>query len=297
MIKLSIIVCTRDREEIIKSTLDYLSIKTSTLIEVELIVVDNHSMDGTADFVKNLVILNRRLTYILEPTQGLSYARNRGAEVAKGQWLFFLDDDAKLVDGSLKEVLKMIDRNEYDLLSGIWKAWYRTKPPKWLPESTGNYILKGPSNVREIGADYVSGGVMIVNRQKLLDVGGFPTNLGMSGNQVGYGEESWVENEFKKRGWKVGINPNIVIDHLVGEHKYKLSWHLKAAKAKGFADKAIHGNKPISKKLLLFIGSQVRAKVRSSWLLLTRKDYYIQNFVIDTLSPLMYLLGSLKSEK
>ena len=255
----------------------------------DIIVVNNAAKNLEIDLSKF-----SDLTVIHERNVGLSYARNAGLQKSDSKWLLFLDDDAKLKMGSLQEIFGMINQDDFDMFTGIWTEWFVNTPPKWLPHSTGNYILKGEHKIREIRDDYVSGGIMIINRQKLLEIGGFPTHLGMTGNKVAYGDETWVENEFKKRGWSVGINPYIVIEHLVGEHKYKLRWHLEAQYAKGRDTYAIHGGNKIS----IFLGLIVR--VLFGWIkplvkLCIRKKFYIQNFIIDYIGSVLYKWGAITS--
>lgn len=255
--------------------------------KVEIIVVNNNKDDNFEYVKRNFP----NIKFVVEPIVGLSHARNRGVQESRNDWLFFLDDDAILVVGSLSQVIEMIDTVKYELCTGIWKAWYTSPPPKWLPHSTGNYILKGENTIREIGNDNVSGGVMLINKQKLQEIGGFPTNLGMTGNKVAYGEETYVEEEFKNRGWKVGINPNIVIDHLVGEHKYKLSWHLEAAYAKG-RDRIIINqlSKEVSFPYFIkgLVYSITKLPIISLFKFFKSKDYYWQNLVIDVVGNILY---------
>lgn len=295
-IRLTIVICTFNRAEVLAITLKTVSQATSLFEGLEIVIVDNKSTDHTKSIINSYRNSDQRIHYCTEGRQGLSFARNAGAMISQGEIILYLDDDAKLNTTNITEIFETIESNEFSLFTGVWKAWHLKEPPKWLPYSTGNYQLKGPNRIREIGDDYITGLIMVINKAKLMEIGGFPTHLGMTGNKVAYGEETWVENEFKKRGWKVGINPNIVIDHLVGEHKYKLSWHLKAAMAKGFADKELNGAPSFLKRLFTFVKNLSKAKLRSTWYLVTRRDYYIQNFVIDTFAPLMYFIGSFKSK-
>lgn len=289
---LTIIICTYGRVELLKECLK--TIYGSVLdYDVKIIVVINKS-DENLQYLSRLFPL---VKFIDEGKVGLSNARNKGVKDSSTNWLFFLDDDAKLTDGSLNHIFEMIKLNKFGLCTGIWKAWYKSPPPKWLPHSTGNYILKGENITRDIGDDYVSGGVMLINKQKLLEIGGFPTHLGMTGNKVAYGEETYVEEEFKKRGWKVGINPNIVIDHLVGEHKYKLSWHLEAAYAKGRDTQLINRKMRKGTARVRLLKSLMLGWIRPLLKLLGRKNYFRQNFIINYIGAIKYYQGVLEAYK
>lgn len=65
----------------------------------ELVVVDNNSTDGTADIIRNHMLwaeLNRsgvQARIVVEPRQGLAFARICAVQAARGRYVCFLDDD------------------------------------------------------------------------------------------------------------------------------------------------------------------------------------------------------------
>ena len=67
------------------------SVLAQTVSDLELIVVDDGSTDGTADAVA--AISDGRLTFVRQDHGGLAKGRNRGAALANGPWIVFLDDD------------------------------------------------------------------------------------------------------------------------------------------------------------------------------------------------------------
>ena len=115
----------------------------------------------------------------------------------------------------------------------------------------------------------------------------------MAGGNIGYGEESYVENILKEKGYSIGINTNVIIDHLVSESKYSISWHLKAAYQKGYANSYISKKEPTFSKILKLVRSFLLGWIRPLGKLLLRKNYYRQNFIIDFIGGIQYNLGSL----
>ncbi len=70
----------------------------------EIVVVDNGSIDGTADVAKRYPV-----RYVKETQRGLSPARNRGIETARGQILAFTDADCTVAVSWLRELVSGFD--------------------------------------------------------------------------------------------------------------------------------------------------------------------------------------------
>lgn len=89
MSRLSVIVPTRDRREVLLHTLDRLAAQRGAG-DVEIVVVDNGSADGSAEAVR---ARHPGVTVVAEPRPGPAAARNTGARTASGDLLLFLGDD------------------------------------------------------------------------------------------------------------------------------------------------------------------------------------------------------------
>ncbi len=85
----SVVIPTHDRRDLVGRAID--SVLGQSLPPAEVIVVDDGSGDGTADWLQRAYPQVRLLA--LSQNRGVSHARNRGIEAAGGDWIAFLDSD------------------------------------------------------------------------------------------------------------------------------------------------------------------------------------------------------------
>jgi glycosyltransferase involved in cell wall biosynthesis len=68
-------------------------VTSQTLKELEIIIIDDGSTDGTGEISDRLAELDSRIHVIHQCNGGLSVARNTGLDAATGEWIAFLDSD------------------------------------------------------------------------------------------------------------------------------------------------------------------------------------------------------------
>src|SRR3954469_24597909 len=84
----SVIVPTFNRLDLLKATVQ--SVLSQRYTDFEFIVVDDGSCDNTLDY---LCDLGARTIVLRQSNKGPGSARNRGARIAAGEYLAFLDSD------------------------------------------------------------------------------------------------------------------------------------------------------------------------------------------------------------
>lgn len=100
--EVSVVVPTRDRRELLSRTLG--TVLRQRSVDLEAIVIDEGSSDGTRDTVTGLE--DPRVRYFRnEVPTGVARARNRGLEEARGEWVAFVDDDDLWAPDKLVEQL------------------------------------------------------------------------------------------------------------------------------------------------------------------------------------------------
>jgi hypothetical protein len=106
--RLSVIVAAWNAAATIRAALA--SVLDQREVSLEAIVVDDGSTDGTAAIVAELASADPRIVPIaLAVNGGVSAARNAALEVARGEWVAFLDADDRLLPGGLAAMLRAGD--------------------------------------------------------------------------------------------------------------------------------------------------------------------------------------------
>ena len=206
-------------------------LQASPSVDLELIVVDNGSTDGSAAAFRE----GFPAATVIDAGENLGFARgvNRGAQAASGEWLLLLNPDTLTLPGSLRALLQFADANpEYGVLGGrtlrpdgsvdpssCWGAptlWSLTmfatmlstafkRSPVFDPESLGHWQR---DSVREV--PIITGCLLLVRLADWERLGGMDEDYFL------YGEDA----EFSMRAGRAGLRrvvvPDAVIVHEVG---------------------------------------------------------------------------------
>jgi len=114
--KISIIIPAFNAEKYIAETIQ--SVLNQTFENWELIIINDGSKDSTEDIIKSFSDV--RIILISQENQGVSAARNRGLDIAKGSNITFLDADDILPPKSLEVRVNYLNINsDIDLVDGI----------------------------------------------------------------------------------------------------------------------------------------------------------------------------------
>lgn len=91
-VTVSVIIPTHNRLDLLKNAVQ--SVLAQTFQDVEIIIINDASTDGTHPYLAQLIETNPRIQAINNPQSlGGSKSRNVGIQVSTGKWVAFLDDD------------------------------------------------------------------------------------------------------------------------------------------------------------------------------------------------------------
>lgn len=296
---LTVLVCTFNRAELLAECLRSLTCQTAAPSDFRVIVVDNNSTDNTRNVVEDLTKEHAGFTWHFEPEQGLSHARNTGLKVADTDWCAFLDDDAVAHDNWVARILDTIATTDFDAFGGVYLPWYRDGRVVWYLDRYASNKARMPAGGRTLLRHACfSGGNAAFLRKAAIGCGGFPTGIGMIGTTLGYGEESALQHEMRAHGYRIGFDPDMLIDHLVPRHKQTLDWFRRRAVAEGRSElernpRGIEATGPLK----LSLGYLVQDVKRTAGAIVhfLRGRYRKENLYIDVVPPLLYQREVLRS--
>lgn len=106
----SVVIPARDEARYVRGALASVAAQSWPVAGIEAVVVDNGSVDATAEVVRSFMAEERRLAVRLvhEPFPGLAAAKNRGVGCARGRWLIFLDADSRMVPDLVERVMARV---------------------------------------------------------------------------------------------------------------------------------------------------------------------------------------------
>src|SRR5579871_3162480 len=130
----SVVIPTWNRACSLRRTLTSLAQVEIGSNQVEVLVVDNGSIDQTRVVFESVRSLPSPFhwEYIYEPMPGLLSGRHCGALRARGDICVFIDDDVRLDKGWLTAIENSFLDPEVSLVGGPSRPVYESQPPAWL---------------------------------------------------------------------------------------------------------------------------------------------------------------------
>lgn len=141
----SIIVPVYNSEKFLKSCVD--SILKQTYRNLELILVDDGSTDSSPQICDDYKSQDSRVVVIHKPNGGISNARNKGIEIAKGEYLTFVDNDDYLPPKALEAYVDCINKTHANVVQGDVLFQLISEPlhrEKIIDDEKDEYIIENP---------------------------------------------------------------------------------------------------------------------------------------------------------
>ncbi len=244
---LSIIIVSYNSKAFLQDCLESL-LKTKDDLEKEIILVDNHSQDDSASFVRagfpQVKVIENEVNY------GFARANNIGAQVASGEYLLFLNPDTSVRETALKEIIgfmrqkpeagavgaKLLNSDgslqlscrEFYTLRTILSS--RTLLRRWPRQAQylRRNLMVDWDHKESRKVDWVLGACLLTTRRIMEKIGYFDEGYLL------YFEDMDLCYRLKKAGYGVYYCPSAEVYHhyqrgSAGRFSRKTIWHIKSA--------------------------------------------------------------------
>jgi glycosyltransferase involved in cell wall biosynthesis len=243
MMQVSVVICTysldmyNDFREAVES------VRRQSYEDVEIVII----VDGT-EAVFERVCEDYENTegiriYCNDENDGLLKSRNRGAELANGEIIAFIDDDAIAESQWVAELVRGYETQEALAVGGKMNPeWIAGKPeflpPEfyWLVGVTHRGFADGPGWVRNTFGSNLS-----IRRDVFTELGGFDTEIGgrKGDKNLQGGETELCVRIAEKYNEQVWYNPDAVVNHKIFEYRTEPRWLMNRAFWQGYSKRAM----------------------------------------------------------
>jgi GT2 family glycosyltransferase len=226
----SVVVLAFENLDVIGPCLESLAAVPADLIDLEVIVIDNASQDGTAELVRECWPGFRLI--VNGSNVGLTRGRNQGIKASRGRYVLFLDSDARLGPGCLEALFERLESDPRAGAAGPrlvygdggWQRW--TAGRELTLRTAANYLFflerLFPGNRRFAGLflgqdtrspfqpDWVCGACLLIRREVFDQVGVFPTDSALTS----YVDDVDICRRMREAGWTVWYCAEVDAVHL-----------------------------------------------------------------------------------
>ncbi|HPN68945.1 MAG TPA: glycosyltransferase [Saprospiraceae bacterium] len=263
---------------------------------IEIIVVDNHSVDGSVgalrqNFPEVLVIAN-------EQNMGFGSANNQGISIARGKYTLILNPDTLLSENTLEVCFQYLEQHPQtgaigaQMVDGAGKYLPESKrglPTLWssfckmtglyrlfpTSKSFNNYYLGHIRQDESADIEVLTGAFMFTQTTLLQQLGGFDDHFFM------YGEDIDLSKRILDSGYKIHYLPAAKIVHFKGESTKKTS--IKYHKS-FYQAMSIYAEKHFQSKSTLFVPFLKVA------IAIIGSIHYLKNLFLSLWKPLLGLI-------
>jgi len=198
--KISIIIACYNAENYIQQCLD--SIYHSSFKNFEIIAINNSSQDSTLEILKKNQLSKHFLLKSLKNNMGSATARNLGAQNAKGEILFFIDNDTEIDKNCLKEIDIFFNKSE-----NIGAIQCRLTRPNGEIDSLGHHlsIFGFPYEITELSSKE--------KQKKILGAktAGLAVRKSVFNKINGFDEDYLISAEDTDLSWRIWLSGSILI--------------------------------------------------------------------------------------
>lgn len=121
MEKVSVIIPVYNDEKYLEKCLN--SVINQTYKNLEIILIDDGSTDGTAEICEHYKDKDDRIRILHKQNEGIGSSRNAGLSMATGDYVLFVDGDDWIASNHIEELYKLLKKNDADIAVGNFEEY------------------------------------------------------------------------------------------------------------------------------------------------------------------------------
>jgi glycosyltransferase involved in cell wall biosynthesis len=245
---ISVIVCCFNSASRLPITLKFLALqKAPAGIPWEILIVNNASTDNTheialsewASYNKDDVMFK----VISQPVPGLRFAREKGVEESRYEYLVFCDDDNWLFEDYIINAFGVLKTwTTAAIVGGCGLAVPEVPPPQWF-DTYRSYYAVGPQNkfngIIPGTSPYVYGAGAVVRKSvmnQLNDLNFCPLATGRQNNKLSSGEDVELCYAVKLLDYDIGYSEGLKFYHFIPQNRLTENYFLKLVYQFGYCN-------------------------------------------------------------
>lgn len=156
---ISVIIPVYNVEKFIENTIN--SVLNQTYKNIEILIMDDCSVDNSAELIKCLAKEHSQIKYYkLKINSGAAVARNKGIELAEGEYIAFLDGDDRWKPDKLEKELSLAkDKNAGFIFTAIE-----------MIDENGNIVKKKRKIKEKVDYKFLLSNTIIATSSVLIDI-------------------------------------------------------------------------------------------------------------------------------
>jgi len=238
----SVVICTyaMDRYDLFSECVESVLAQTHEPLEIVLVVDGNGDVfervnDDFGDYESVVLHGNDR-------NNGISYSRTKGAELASGEIVAFIDDDATADPDWIQRLVDVYRSTDAIAVGGDVRPDWQTAKPNFFPAEF--YWLVGcvepgfAEDGEEVRNAY--GSNISYLREEFLEVGGYDPNTGRKGDKHLQAHEAPVGIRLRREfGRGMVFTEDAVVDHKLFDYRGEFRWLVARSFWQGYSKRVM----------------------------------------------------------
>ncbi|MCM8711262.1 glycosyltransferase [Clostridium sp. SYSU_GA19001] len=279
-IDVSIIIPCKNEVNTLRKTINSM-IKSKNSLSYEIIVVDDNSIDGSTDFLKEDLNkeIYKNVSVIKTNDLGCAGAKNAGAYLAKGNYLFFCDAHVNVPDRWLDSLVNTLETTNAHLvapcivdMSNTYSAGYGQV---WDSELKLKWLMDEPKGISEI--PIACGCTFGITKEVFNKINGFDRFFKVWGK-----EDEEISLKLWLYGYKAVVNPYVKVQHLFRKSfpykvtSFNVTYNLLCLAYSHFKKERFIKIINLAQNDFYFKDAALQIKLNEELILSQRKKYFIE---------------------